>query len=402
MAVETTLDAVDRIQLTDDERLDIPDVLALQELTAEYVVRMLGGVMGAARGNGSSSDVTVSGSLNTLLFNTFTLASTEILNKAMFVNYRLNAVGDDEGQVVWFDPSDPGQQTTIDLDVVGQTPYIWAKRFSISDDADTRRKWDTGSGTEVVFSMATRLRHRVEFAVNASDHRVTTGDDQWFIVAQVESWSGSVPTIRTWHPFDLGVGPVTDSTTSWAEARRLGAVNALDGASLGVNHALSVLLEQLGKHRKADGTVHPLTSDPAVGLDDLKTLSDAAFDSIDNIGISTGYWIRLQSSGAGTWTEIAKSGGVSVSVLSLNSGWDIQLSSSHISAPKSVQISPGMQSASPVTGTDVVAQTIDISGGTVTIQVSTLTYLSQNSWSWAADPSGSPAVNTILDIMVMD
>lgn len=405
--VTTTLDIVDKVNLVDDERLDIPDTQALQELVSETVVRILGGLFGGTRKPGDSANITVSGSLNTLTFNTATLSATVIGPKAMLLNFRNNVVGDDEGQVVWFDPAEAGQQTTIDLSsyqAASLTPYIWAKRFAIPDDADTRRKWVAGA--ETTFSLATRQRHRVEFAADAGDHRTTTGDDQWFVVAQIESWTVPVtgsPVIRTWHPFDVGSPISSGLQDTWTLGRLVASV---DASSLGVNHAMRLLLRTLMRHRKVDGSVHPLTSSPARGLDDIDAQLDAIADQFDDLGADDVRYHRLVADGAGGWANITGDEMPASSLASIAvtfDGWIIDL---EYSIPiKNVQITTAGPSAATAGDVpfDIVVQyahdpAVVLSKG-IKLFVNTMDNLiNTTSFVWTPEPAGFPPSGTVIDI----
>jgi hypothetical protein len=398
MPVTTTLDIVDKVNLEDDERLDIPDTQSIAELVSETVVRMLGGLFGGARKGGDSADLTVSGSLNNIVFNTTVLSATTIPNKCMLLNFRQNETGDDEGQVVWYDPADPGQQTTIDISPYqagSLTPYIWAKRYDIADDADTRKKWV--SGAETTFSLATRQRHRVEWAVDAGDHRTATGDDQWFVVAQIESWSvpvTGIPLIRTWHPFDAGSPISSGLQDSWTLGRVAGAY---DISSLGINHAMRLILHTLMRYRKVDGTVHPLLSGPAQGLDDLGLVVAGLQEHNDDLAVSAIGIVRLAASGSGGWNVINSlnySG-----VVTASNGWKLTVTFvAPVNAIKSVQVTTGGAVGAV---NDIYAQVVDITGGAVTLDVNTMVNLAANSYDWTNIPGGSPTANLTLDIMAV-
>lgn len=401
MPVTTTLDAVDKINIDDDERLDKPDTLAIQELGAEYTIRMLGAVGGGATKSADSSAATVSGSVNTVGFDVSTVSAVSIFNACMLLNYRQNAQGDEEGQVVWYDPTDPGQQTTIDLSSFAagsQTPYIWAKRFDIPDDADTRKKWVASA--EATFSLATRQRHRVEWAAEVGDRRVSTGDNRWFIVAQVTSWSGGFPTILTWHPFDAGSPSVSGISDSWTTAR----LNAAgDASTLGINQAMRLLLTTLARMRKADGSVHPTSTDPVYGLDDLKAITDGLGDAFGDLGATDVIYFRLIADGVGGWAleagDTMSSNGITV--LASMSGWRVDVSMS-VATIRNVQLTTGVSGS---TVKDILVQyepdlAVTLSRG-ITIYIQTLDNLiNTTSFSWGTAPAGSPPFGVRIDCVI--
>jgi hypothetical protein len=411
MAVTTTLGAIDKVNLVDDERLDIPDTLALQELVSEYVIRMLGGVFGGVRKPGDSTQFTVSGALNYLKFNPSVLASTSIDNKAMLLNFRSNSTGDDEGQVVWYNPALVGQKTTIDLSgQVGISPvYIWAQRVDLPADADTRKKWSAGA--ETTFSLATRQRHRVDWAVNASDHRIATGDNTWFVVAEIESWAGSQPIFRTWHPFDAGSPNSSGVDDSWTDVKLYASA---DGETVGVNQALRVILNRLALHRKADGSVHPVTTDPDRGLDDLDAALTATDANVAALAFSKVGYIRMIYKGAGdSWdfdAAVVNNTGISSIDPLTNREWllevsfnaDIQAAFTSVNGSTYTSSATYPASEFPV---DVAVRHAHNSADPSKLRLflTTMAHLESNSWSWSTSfpPTGYPPVGTVVEVTVL-
>lgn len=407
------LDAIHRVNLESQERLDLPDVLALQQLVAEYLVEAQGAVGGARPGDGASSVATVSGSLNPLTFDSTDLSAVVIETPAMLINYRVAAEGLHESQVVRYTPSDPGQQTTVDASSYASTgtPYLWARRYSLPTDADTRRKWS--SGTESTFSLATRQRHRVEWALDPADHRVTTGEPEWFIVARIVSWAGSLPLWQTWHPFDAGLDPSTDTAARWALYRdsHLAAPQ-----SLGVNQALAALLDAIQGIRSNSPSKHPLDgSDPARGVDELESGLAAAESTLESLEFTKRGFIRLYYDG-GAWIGdpdgIAGLSTVNVEATSESSsynGWlfSVQFKAAVLSF--SVQpVGPVIATGGSPTAAEVPQAPATIYHGarqaddpnSISIFANTVANLVANGYIWN-QPSGNPAVGTRVEITAL-
>lgn len=227
----------DRVRFEDDERLDIPDALALQELNYEYTSDVAAAIVGGSKAN--NAPLPVGGTMSRLVFNTSTPSATTIRgpqgqsnSKALFLYTYLAQTGYGESQVLIYDPSKSGQQNTINLSgyTSGQTVYIWAKRFDQFTDWDTRKKWDTVSGAEEPFGMSTRERYTIDFGVTTTTSAPGT-DVGWFCVA-IGRLSGSTWSFRMVHPFDCGRVPTefaaSDFSTGHAPHSAMFAISGYD------------------------------------------------------------------------------------------------------------------------------------------------------------------------------
>jgi hypothetical protein len=218
-----TLKGGTRVRFEDDERLDIPDALALQELNYDYINEISAAMLGGSKAD--NAPLPVGGTMSYLMFNTSNPAATTIRgpqnqanSKALFLYSYQSQQGYNEVQALVYDPSLSGQQTTINLSSYSSpaTVYVWARRIDIFSEVDTRKKWNVISGTEETFSLATRESYRIEFATTSSTSPPGT-DPNWFCIA-VGRLSGTTWSWRRVHPFDCGRVPGANAFSDFTTA----------------------------------------------------------------------------------------------------------------------------------------------------------------------------------------
>lgn len=194
MAVEQSLVSGDRVNLPSNVRLDNPDATALGYLPYEWAAHAIAALLGPC-----------SGSFNKITFDPTTLAAVAIgACHLCYVRHDTGTDGDSElasAQFLRHDPTASSQVSTINLAPYAagsETPYIWARRVPILMDEEDRRLWDELLEDETAEPTLTRSRDRVTWGVGNAE---PTGDDGWFKVARVVSWSGGVPSFVTFHPW---------------------------------------------------------------------------------------------------------------------------------------------------------------------------------------------------------
>lgn len=186
------------------ERLDRDDLHALQDLVYEYFDRVLGGVLGPGSG------------VLTVPMASFLPYSRVAIGEALLLTTEPGptSVRLPTGRLVRHDPSLPGQVSDVDLSgFVGVPTFIWARAVTGPMDGDTRRAWDIDAQDEVIVSMTTRLRERVEWLAG---HTKPVGDG-WFKVARVTGWAVTTPIIVWIHAWDR----TTDGQSNATQARAL-------------------------------------------------------------------------------------------------------------------------------------------------------------------------------------
>ena len=153
---------MDRVKLYDNERLDIPDAQALQELVYEYVMRMAGGLMGHNSGLLTkpllSADVT-----------------TGFITIKPCLLYKSAQTGTDEstttGEVVRYDPSNSHQTGNATLNSVPIPTAVGAYTLhaavtTVDTDSASRKHWDEAGSSETTTSVDTRSKSRTAFVLS--------------------------------------------------------------------------------------------------------------------------------------------------------------------------------------------------------------------------------------------
>ncbi len=379
----TTLKTSAKVNFESQERLDLPDLNTIMDNPRDALVETQG-ALGGARILGSTAAVGVSGSLSQITFNTATLASTVIEGPLSLINYLEVQPGQHEGQVVLYDPSATGQQTTIDLTPFSGgalTPYIWARRVDLPTNADTRRKWDTGSGSEIVFSLATEIGYRVEFEPSLSDKR-TASEPEWFVIAKVESWAGLVPTIRTWSPLDCGRDPSTLPNVTWS-------TNPLSNAPLGYNQAFSLLASMLVSLQDTTFGTHFLNTTFTRGIKQINSQIDT--NATDIAALTAAGKIKgighLMADGAGGWLVYDNNNFVSAAVVAGSGGWQVDVTFT-VAGTYTAQMGDVGTPTGMVSSLVWLEQAAGVPSATTRAYMSTVGFASTNPPNVA--PSGSP------------
>lgn len=301
--------AGDAVHFVDDERLDIPDAEALQELVYEYAMRALGGLVGAE----------TSGVLGELAFDTSTPSAVPIPACLFYV--ATEDSGDTtgmrvDGQVIRYDPTDAAQialgaqGTTVDVSAyaLAETKaFLWARRVTQDVDTDTRRRWDVGTSDEVAFSAETRTREYVVFGTSANNDTTPDANSGWFKFAQIALWTAGDPTITTIHPFDL-----TGDNFYDVERRLIEFQDPSTSRPIGIALAITKIIEVLRNHLNSAGA-NDWRQAPSRGLQQLDTdLTTAEADiaaleavNTDFAGVRILYHGAIEQTGATTFNFIA-------------------------------------------------------------------------------------------------
>ena len=181
----------DKVRLIDNERLDIPDTLALQELVYEYISRTLGGVFGRASGCVDPPTFTVNHAAKTITVGSGTFYHFKIVN------------GLTEGYIIRHDASLPQSpdgvtygQFNPDDNTLGNF-YIWARRSADSADGnnveENRRVWNPATGVEDHKAIKTRHIEVCEFVAKATNPggEGTEEGAEWFRIGVVAAASAA-------------------------------------------------------------------------------------------------------------------------------------------------------------------------------------------------------------------
>jgi hypothetical protein len=166
---------MDRVRLYDDERLDIPDTLALQTLVYEYVGRMLGAFLGRpphesthAFGGWLTCKTSEDNGPQPFTYSDGSVSVSEgQFYSAVFLNQGVH------GEILRYQPS-ATQQDTIALDissfVANKTSfYIWAYPEEKDANPDNRKFWDATNGVETTGNVVTRTVQAMGFATSTSN-----------------------------------------------------------------------------------------------------------------------------------------------------------------------------------------------------------------------------------------
>lgn len=245
----------DSVRLVSDERLDIPDALALQSLIFETSIRTLGGLLGGF----VSPGVTFYGCLvaPAVSWNGGTLVATFGPGLLLDSGTLTSPSGAPGARVLRHDPTLAGQTSTLDLTSYSPATQclVWARRTytsvtvpGVPAQLDTRRWWSSLFASEKGFSTYTRFVERVEWA--AAPATITAGlisgtptvpsGSGWFPVFRV-TWSAGTPSFD---PINWSDGIATGSVFADGTAR--GKVDQADGSF--TSYAMGYLLRRYREH----------------------------------------------------------------------------------------------------------------------------------------------------------
>lgn len=173
---------MDRVRFEDDERLDLPDVLALQTLVYEYIGKALGSMMGRPQFKsnqamgGWMTCKTVKGGDGKNKAEPFSYDSTakEIsISEGTFYSAQFAASGV-TAEIIEYRPSATQQdQVTLDVAslVAAKTLFsIWAYPTDTPSNTENRKFWDAVAQAEVTGTMSTRTVRTVAFVVSSGSN----------------------------------------------------------------------------------------------------------------------------------------------------------------------------------------------------------------------------------------
>ena len=246
----------EKVRLFDNERFDIPDALALQNLVYEYVGRVLGAVIGGGSGALTSPAMdygtTPYSSVKFGPMYLYDQDANQVIypfgeelsgDPAEVTDYKDSSIT--TGKVVFYD-SDRTLQSiqTIDLSPFkGSTAanssvaFLWARRQEVEADFDNRMRWEDTSEVLVGGStpLGTRTREIVELGVTAgfgtSAWEGSSGENygfRWGKIGWDDSTGVVVPKLYIYSPFDIARG--TEATGANNDPINWNAAPISDGA----------------------------------------------------------------------------------------------------------------------------------------------------------------------------
>lgn len=227
MAVERP--NIARVRVEAQERLDLPDFDALQDLVDDASQLSLGALLGPGGGCLSPFRVTltVAGPVLYMAPTTFQFYWSQRAGTSA-----VDGTGKAwRGGVVTFNPLNEGQQSQWDYTAyVGQAVYIYARPKVVDTAVDGRRKFTGGAAQSV--SIKTRKRVVVELKFSAVIPSDSTNSG-WSPVAFLNGWNGNTPTVT---PLS-----VWDSWVAYQQAQQPGSVPQPSGPSVLNTLALNLL-----------------------------------------------------------------------------------------------------------------------------------------------------------------
>jgi len=219
---------MDKVRFQGQERLDLVDADALQELVYKYVAQFAGGLMGNA-----------GGSLTSIEYTTSVIDGVHYLDMDVPFQWYHSQPNDVvsitepdgavrqvpksyEGQVVSYNPGDEGQLSLVDWDttynlfessavptdqapsndmhkpmgsyLIGglpHAPFLWARPYTLDTSTDARREWNIAASSELPISIKTRIRTNTEFRFSTTRPPVDPLDanlNQWIPIARTIAW----------------------------------------------------------------------------------------------------------------------------------------------------------------------------------------------------------------------
>ena len=176
-----------RVRFVDDERLDIIDAERMQTFGEQWAAQNLG-MLGLCSG--------VVGDPPTFTYSTITTRLT--IGRCVMAYSEVDpATGAMSTATVVYDPTNPAQPVMAPIvgPLAPDPAVLWARRSEVAAQSETRRKWDTGTGTEVAF--ATETVYVGVTSAQAAPVGVVPAGTGWFPFAKITSWAGAplVPTV---------------------------------------------------------------------------------------------------------------------------------------------------------------------------------------------------------------
>ena len=407
-----TLKGGHRVLFADDERLDIPDTIALPELVYDYL-NEVSSLLGGGSSTNLDGGLPVGGTLTELRFDTTTPANTTIYgpggtatDKAVFsLSYEVQ-LGEFEHHILTYDPAASGQQTEINLSIYGDgdTPFIWARRVDINQDVDTRRKWDTVGGSEILFSLATREGYRIQFETTTGT--TPPAGDRWCPIAQVAliSGGGTVFQFALIHPFDLGTVP-TSGSYYWGSL--LPSITGTAYRYLGVPAALyqlKALYDQEAAQRLAADSI--LDAAIVVNAGDIAANQAGILvvaDNVSNLGFSNLHGLRVQANGAGSWSIADEQTSTAGATVTTVDAWTFRVTYTFVT--RHIQLTPGRSlSLGATVPSDAVVGyqpngNYSPAGAQIEVFVRTRADLVAAAYDWSVVPGGSPSNDIVIDVL---
>ena len=224
---------MDKIRFQPQERLDLVDANALQELVYKYMGEALGGLMGNAGGALTTIEYTSTENAGTYTislkpFQYYWCQPEQIMEVTRPDGSKRDVPKRYSGMVVSFDPADEGQVETLDWtwarniwkntaqagdnnqgDPWEQVhggykpnnsflmPILWARPYFTDTDIDARREWNVAAQAELPISMKTRTRTRTELKFQNNRPVVDPAEDnqnQWVPIGRVAAWNYDTQT----------------------------------------------------------------------------------------------------------------------------------------------------------------------------------------------------------------
>lgn len=286
---------MDKVKLYPQERLDLGDAGALQQLVYDYVQDALGSLIGPARGCLSQPSVTfINGTPDKISLSDFSFIASKPIGESIY-NNRVKR-NNFSSHIVKFDSllTDHGNYP-IPLTGVDNTMFLWARPLMVNTDLANRRKWDVTQGAEVTFSDNTRERMRVEFAFGATNPTVNGDDFEYSPLAKVASITGSSILLTFISAFDSeDMQAVTGESGTFYDSANTNAT-AFSGmlptyrlSDYDVNVGLLSVIHALGRMTRqmhAKGENDPAgTSTPAAWYNTQPKISlNGAYKAIDTL-----------------------------------------------------------------------------------------------------------------------
>ena len=211
---------MDKVQLYDNERLDIPDTLALQDLVYEYTERVLSGIVGVTDG---ALYIDVQAESEALLLGTSNPNLVSIVftqgKAAFYQTYTPTGTTGKRGRVIRLDTTLDEQSTSFSANyaaLVAAEPsgkpsfYIWAHRAYVDSPVEERKFWEENA--EVKKSVAPKKVEIIDnFECSKTNPGGATADaENWFIFAYVSKHQWVLDTPR---PFILSAFDPTPTLT---------------------------------------------------------------------------------------------------------------------------------------------------------------------------------------------